>query len=315
MKGRVWAVLLMVVLSVALVASMTACQAEKPKKLKISWDMSTSYLMDHNIAKILLEDELGYEVEFVGLDNAPAFAGLAAGDIDIGGCWRPTHDEFINKYPGQVKATDTVMWEGMSYWAVPRYTSEKYGITKFSDLARPEIVELFDKDGDGIAELSGGCPGFADTLKNDFKIEKAELPYEQIVAAFGAQIVRITSGFEKHEDFVFYWWTPQSPMDKFDKVILEDDYGYWPDPEKKPGYSGWPPCTVHYVYRAGLEDEHPEVVELLNRIVTSVEDEGKFLVAIDEQGLEKTPEGTEEVARAWISEHRDTVDEWLKGLK
>ena len=69
-KKRAWTILLMVVLILALVAGTIGCEAEKPRKLIIAWDLTPSYLMDIGIAKTLLE-EIGYEVEFVGIDNAP----------------------------------------------------------------------------------------------------------------------------------------------------------------------------------------------------------------------------------------------------
>ena len=311
---RAWTVFLIAILALVTGASITACET-KTTELSACWDLGTANLMDINLAKILLE-EIGYELETVGIDNAPAFAGIAAGDLDFhSGCWLPTHDEFINQYPDDIEVLDTVIYEGMSYWAVPRYTSEEYGITKFSDLMRPELVELFDSDGDGLGELSGGAPGWGDTLKNDYNIEQAELPYEQTIAAYGAQLAYIVGQFEKEEDFLYYWWTPQPSVDKYDYVILEDDYGYWPEEDKEPGFSGWPICTIHYAVNVNMSEEYPKAVELLSRIVTGVEAEGKFLVDIEEQELDGTPEGTEELARTWVAENRDTVDEWLDGLQ
>ena len=133
---RVWVSFLIFVLALATVVNITACETNTTK-LKAAWDLTNCTLMDVNLSKILLE-EIGYEVEAVGIDNAPAFAGIAAGDLDFHpSIWRPTHDEFLEQYPDEIKVLDTIIYQGMSYWAVPSYTSEEYGITKFSDLMRP----------------------------------------------------------------------------------------------------------------------------------------------------------------------------------
>ena len=67
----------------------------------INWDEDVAV---SNVSKIMLEEELGYEVELQLLDVGPLFEGVASGDLDVfQDVWLPTtHETYWEEFRDQV---------------------------------------------------------------------------------------------------------------------------------------------------------------------------------------------------------------------
>ena len=113
---------------------------------------------------VLFEEKLGYVVETKPADNAVTYAGMHAGegDIDIHvDAWLPNQKDFHQKY---VVEEGTVVYSekhyaGSSGFCVPDYFAEEHNVKSIFDLARPEVSQQLDSDGDGKGEIWIGTVG------------------------------------------------------------------------------------------------------------------------------------------------------------
>ena len=87
----------------------------------------------------VLEDEYGYEVNLTAADVAPAISSVASGDQDyfMEG-WLPTLHGVYTDGTDIVKIAK-IYDKGITGLIVPKYMADA-GVTKISDLAKPEVV-------------------------------------------------------------------------------------------------------------------------------------------------------------------------------
>jgi ABC-type proline/glycine betaine transport system substrate-binding protein len=191
------------------------------------------------------------------------------------------------------------------------------------------LFDALDRDNDGLIELLGGEVGWAATEINDEKIdyynENYDLDMRQLVVTHAGGhdelLATIKSKLDAQEDVLFYLWTPHhlfaeyadALYDKDGQILwLTDPWGFWDEPAGTDYHTGFPGATIYIAYRAGLEDEHPDVVKLLERISMTLADQNAYCYweSITKAG-EATVKEKSEYARQWIEDHRAEVDSWL----
>ena len=134
-------------------------------------------------------------------------------------------------------------------------------------------------------------------------------------------LAAIKSKLDAQEDVLFYLWTPQylfaeyaeALVDKDGQILwLTDPWGFFSEPEATEYYTGFPGATIYTAYRAGLEDEYPELVNLLERISMTITDLNDYCywASVVKDG-EATVKEKDEYARQWIEDHRAEVNNWL----
>lgn len=136
-------------------------------------------------------------------------------------------------------------------------------------------------------------------------------------------LATIKSKLDAQEDVLFYLWTPHhlfteyadALCDKDGQILwLTDPWGFWDEPEGTDYYTGFPGATIYTAYRAGLENDHPDVVTLLERIGMTIADLNAYCYWESiTKGGEVTVKEKDEYARQWIEDHRAEVDSWLSG--
>ena len=87
--------------------------------------------------------------------------------------WDPLQNGFYDKAGG-----DAELWRGGEFitdvqpgWFVDKKTAEAHGIQSVTDLQKPEIAKLFDRDGDGRANLIGCNTGWACAAANARRLQ------------------------------------------------------------------------------------------------------------------------------------------------
>src|ERR671927_719853 len=128
----------------------------------IDWDEDVAV---SNLAKILLEDDLGYDVQLQLVDVGPLFNGVADGDIDTFlDVWLPkTHQTYWDQYKDQV--VDLGQWyEGTASLGlgVPDYVDAQSieDLNKDSDEFGGQIIGI--EPGAGIMRIveDDAIPGY-----------------------------------------------------------------------------------------------------------------------------------------------------------
>jgi ABC-type proline/glycine betaine transport system substrate-binding protein len=109
-----------------------------------------------NVLKVIIEDNLGLEVELQNGTNPIVFEAMDSGAMHAHPeVWMPNqqnlHDTFV-KTKGTVAMNPNGVpaFQGM---CVPKAFANKHGIKSIDDLTNPDTAALFDGDGDGRGEV------------------------------------------------------------------------------------------------------------------------------------------------------------------
>ncbi len=338
-------VLLLVVLMVSTAVSCSPQIAPVPTELKLAAAVGDRAELPKRVTRILLEDELGYTVVLREAAADTAYAALAEGELDIfTDVWYPNQksytDEFVPhqvKIAGDLSDPTTGIYTGADQgWLIPKWTRDNYNIDSLDDIAtlKPgdDLFDALDRDSDGLIDLIGGEVGWAVVEIIDGKIdyynENYDLDMRQLVATLpgshNEMLATIKSKLDAQEDVLFYLWTPHHLFAEYADALCDEDgqilwltdpWGFFSEPEATDYYTGFPGATIYIAYRAGLEDEHPDVVKLLERIRITIADMNAYCYweSIVKDG-EATVEEKSEYARQWIEDNRAEVNSWLAGL-
>jgi len=341
---------LLVLLVVALVFStVVGCfsqTAPAPVEVKLGMAVGEMFGLTNQVTKILLEDELGYVVFIREGEPIVGLTSLAEGELDIYTTFvMPNQKSFADEFvPYQVKIagdlTDptTGIYTGCDQgWLIPKWTRDKYNIDSLDDIAALEpgdaLFNVLDVDDDGLIDLFGGAVGWLVTEINDEKInyynENYDLDMEQVVVNYASgheeMLTSIKSKLDAQEDILFFLWTPHYLFMEYSEALsdkdgqvqwLTDPWGFFLEPESTDYYTGFPGGTVYIAYHTGFEDEHPNVVKLLERINVTISDMNTYMywAGVTNSG-EVTVKEKNEYALQWIEDHRAEISNWLVGLE
>jgi ABC-type proline/glycine betaine transport system substrate-binding protein len=337
--------LLLVVLVVSIAVGCSPQQAPVSAKLKLGTPIGDWAELPKRVTRILLEDELGHVVMLREAAASTAWSALAEGELDIyTDAWYPNQESYTDEFvPHQVKIAGdladptTGIYAGADQgWIVPKWTRDKYNIDSLDDIAALEpgdvLFDTLDRDSDGLIDLIGGEVGWAMVKLNDEKIdyynENYDLDMRQLVTSqpggHDEMLVTIKRKLDAQEDVLFYLWTPHHLLSEYADALSDEDgrilwltdpWGFFSEPEGTDYYTGFPGATIYITYRAGLGNEHPDVVTLLERVRMTIADMNAYCYWESiVKGGEATMEEKNEYARQWIEDHRAEVKSWLFGL-
>jgi len=284
---------LLVMVSMAVV-SFTGCQrASKAKPVNLvyaNWEEGVAWT--HFLATIL-EDEMGYEVNLTAADVAPGISSVATGDQDffMEG-WLPTlHGVYVDGT--DVEKIAKIYDKGITGLIVPKYMADD-GVTKLSDLTKPEVVEKLGGQITGIDAGAGMMIKTEEELFPAYNFEEAGL---ELVSSSGpAMMAALESAYKKGEYFVGMGWQPHSMFGRFDLAILEQD-----------GEVIFPEDDIFILGRSGVGEDLPEVVSLFKNVYWTNETIGSLMVYIADSKLD-----TLEAAREWKNANPDVWSDWVK---
>ena len=309
---------------------------------ELTWDGGLAIA---HVLKTILETKLGIEVELVLADQPVILRAMDKGDgrIDVHpDFWMPNQAGQWNQYiaPG---SRETVMvnlnpYHGGQGLFIPQYVQDQYGLKAVTDLSSPEIAKLFDVDGNGKGEFWAGAPGWASTNVENVKaksygygqfFESMEVP----VAVFQANL---KTAYSRKKPILFYSWTPEWIHTKYDLVRLEeppfdgfameskkddplykhngcwkmyqpkDDLDWY---EKSRITCAWPDASVYIAYSQSLTTRTPKVTQFFNQVALSSDMVGKWIAQMVVEKRDPV-----EVARKWVANHPEIVNEWVKDI-
>ena len=276
-----------------------------------------------NILKVVLEDNLGLEVELQNGTNPVIFEAMDTGSMHVHPeVWLPNqanlHDTYVTQ-KGSVRMSPNGVpsFQGM---CVTRGTADRTGISSISDLADPDMARNFDTNGDGMGEVWIGASGWAST--NIEKIRAKSYGYDETMELLEMDetlaMANVDSAVAKDADHVFYCYTPNHMFALHDLVILEEpayDASTWmvvhptddPDWLDKSTAFAWDLAYLHVHYAASLEDSHPEAAALLSNVNMTTD-----LVSHMTYGLVVEKMDAADYAAQWAQDNADLVDSWME---
>ena len=257
------------------------------------------------VAKQLLESELGYDVEVTELDENAQWAAINTGELHASlEVWPSGHAQnradFIDNPDGNVVDAGLLGPIGQIGWYLPAYMIDQYpALATAEAFTDAELAGLFATAETGDAgQILHGDPSwvsFEQDLIDDFGLN-LEIVYagseEALLAAFDG-------AFARDEAVLSYFWTPHSAFSSFDLVELELPL----DPD---GNKYYPADDLFKIVWAGLEDGAPAAWEFLHNFNYTTADQVSMLGAIDNEG-----KSVEEAAADWIAANEATWSAWI----
>jgi glycine betaine/proline transport system substrate-binding protein len=291
---------------------------EKPGKdvtLRIAVNPWTGSAVNANVAKILLERELGYKVELVKIDENSQFPAIASDELDASlEVWPSGHAADINRYiegrrggplrDGGIVDDGKLGIIGDIGWWIPTYLLKEH-----PELARWQGLKGNENLVNG--EFLAGDPTF---VSYDREIIK-NLGLDLKVVNTGSEkalITAIDQAYKAKEPFLAYFYTPHWAHRKYDLTEVQlpaydeecEDAARDRDGE---GYDcDYANDVLFKMAWLGLEDKASEAFDFLKKFKYTTDDQQEIASLVDSQGV-----SISEAAQQWIDDNPNVWRPWI----
>lgn len=310
------AVLLALVALAAVI--LAACGAQAPAAPKITIKLAenpwTGSSVNVNVAKILLEEQLGYTVEIVTIDENAQWAALANGDLSATlEIWPSGHAENRKQYIEDQKVVEDLGPLGVVgkiSWYVPTYMVEQNAaIASWEAFKDPTVAALFKTAETGEkGQFLAGDPSWvqydADIINNlGLGLQVVQSGSEQAVLA------AVDAAYSRQEPILFYFWTPHSIHAKYQLTPVALP-AYSDECYAKTGSGGvdcdYPEDVLYKAAWSGLQAAAPDAYALLKNMQYKNDDQIAMIAATELDGKEAAV-----AAKEWVDAHKDVWQAWL----
>lgn len=288
-------------------------EAEKPL-IKLAENPWSASALNVAVARILLEEQLGYPVEVVTIGESAQWPALASGDLHASlEVWPSGHAENVAEYIDNQQLVENgglIGPVGKIGWYIPTYLLEEHPeLATWEGFTTPESAELFAtaETGDKGQFLTGD-PSW--TQYEDDIIANLGLDF-QIVAAGSEEAIlaALDAAYSRQDPILFYFWTPHSIHAKYE--LTEVQLPPYSDECYAKAESGgidcdYPADELFKIFWGGLAEAAPEAYTLLKNMNYSTEDQISMIAAVELDGS-----SVEEAARAWLDANEATWQAWL----
>jgi glycine betaine/proline transport system substrate-binding protein len=275
------------------VAPMTReAPSEIPSTIRIGWTAWTDAEVVTNIARRVLEDRFGFDVELVMADIGIQYQGVANGDLDLMlMAWQPlTHRDYWRRFADDVVNLGVLYTRARLGWAVPAYVPESE-LGSIADLADPALRRRFG------GRIQGIDPGSGLMQASELAISQYGLQDYELVSASGAAMTAaLARAIERNEWIVVTAWSPHWMFARWDLRYLDDPKRVFGGRER-----------VHVLVREGFyQDFPPEVTEFLARMYLPINEiEAALLIA--------TEDSVDAAVDDYLQQHPDRIEYWVTG--
>ncbi len=267
------------------------------------------------VAKQLLENELGYTVETVDIDENAQWSAINTGDLHASlEVWPSGHAQnvadFIDNPDGNVVNVGLLGPVGKIGWYVPTYVvDENPELATWEGFTNPELAGLFATAETGdLGQFLGGDPSFVQ-YDGDI-ISNLGLPLEVVFAGSEEAILAaLDSAVSREEPLLFYFWTPHSVHNAFDLTevqLPEYSDGCYANADAGGVDCDYPADDLFKIAWADLEIQAPAAYTLLRNMSYSTDDQIAMLATVETDG-----KSIEEAAAEWIAGNESVWQTWL----
>ena len=291
----------------------TGADVEKPL-IKLAENPWSASALNVAVARILLEEELGYPVEVVTIGETPQWPAIAAGELHASlEVWPSGHAENVTEYIDNQKLVENggpLGPIGKIGWYIPSYLLESHPeLATWEGLKVPENAALFATAETGDkGQFLAGDPSWtqydADIIANlglNFQVVTAGSE-EAVLAALDA-------AYSRQDPLLFYFYTPHAIHAKYELTEVElPPYSEECYAEAASGGvdCDYPPDELFKIFWNGLAEEAPEAYTLLKNMNYTTEDQIGMIAAVELEG-----KSVEDAARDWLAANEDTWRAWL----
>jgi glycine betaine/proline transport system substrate-binding protein len=303
-----------VALAALLTASVAACTAEEGgggggdgitvQAAQFSW---TAAGLTNGILSEIASDNPDLGVSSLAttqLDPAAAWAGAKRGDIDLlTEVALPNQQELADDASEQVDIVSETYGEAAQGWFVPAYAVEAGGPLE-GLTSVDQLNEYADELGNKFYDAD---PGYITTEQNRKRLDGYGITLEQVVSSESAELAQLKNSYSREEPIVLYLYHPNAVFAQYDMVQLEEPTPYTDGClTEGDGACAMPSYSANIAASKELAEDAPEFVALLENLRIPVDEMEEMQKAVDVDG-----EDISTVARQWVDDHSDEIDEWI----
>lgn len=241
-----------------------------------------------NLAKVALEDMMGYTCNIQVADVGPVYTSVAQGDRDAFlDAWLPvTHADYMERFSDQI--------EDLGY----TFQGARIGLVVPSYVDFDSITELNDHADQFDGEIIGIDAGAGIMKATEKALETYGMGDMKLVASSGpAMTAALNDGYRSDEWVVVTGWKPHWKFARYDLKFLEDPEGVYGAVE-----------NIHCVARVGLQEDMPEVYTFLKNFEMNDQQLGSLMGVIADSDADPA-----DAAREWLTDpaNKALVESWI----
>jgi glycine betaine/proline transport system substrate-binding protein len=276
----------------------------------------TGSAVNAQVAKVVLESELGTPVEFVEIDEFATWPGMEDGSIDaVLEVWPSGHAADYETY---ITANGTVVDLGLLGpeakigWYVPTFVVDEHPeLATWEGFLDPELAGLFATAETGdLGQFLMGDPTYV--TYDEQIIANLGLSLQYVVGGSEATILTaIDTAIADQTPVLLQFWKPHWKHLEADltEVVLPEvtdecaasaaaaDGAYACD---------YPVDALYKAASAGLEAKNPAAFAFLSKMQLTTEQQSEIAGYIDRDGMDAA-----EAAAKWVADNPDVVAGWL----
>jgi glycine betaine/proline transport system substrate-binding protein len=271
----------------------------------------TASALNVEVAKIIIERELGNPVEIVSIDENTMFTGMADGTLDAAlEIWPSgvTADEQAFFDDGSVVNIGELGTVGKIGWFTPSYVVDEHPeLATWEGYQDPEVAEMFataETGSDG--RFLGTDPSYSQY--DEAIIEQLDLPFQVVFSGSEpATVAELDTRFANQEPILMYWWTPTAAVAKYDLVnVLLPEYSAecYEDPATID--CDYPEDVLFKAASAMLEEKDSDVWTFVNNFEITTDDQLSMLPGVEIDGRDAA-----DVAAEWVENNASVWQAWL----
>ena len=279
---RNWIILL--ACTTILISCNQAPPADEDRSLRMVYtDWSESIALTH-LAAVLLEEEMGYNIELKLTDVEDAYSEVANGTADLfADAWLPeTHQQYAKEHSGHIEQIGITYPEARTGFLVPAF-SEMQTIADLRMYRHPVI---------GIDEGAGVMQ------KATKAIQQYNLPLKLTSNTEEEMIKQLEDSIKRRKDIVITGWSPHWIFTRYEVKFLADPDSVFGANEH-----------IYTIARLGIEEGHPNAVRFFERMQLTAKQLNSLVYQV------RLSEDPQQGVKNWINENEYTVNHWVKNLK
>lgn len=248
----------------------------------VNWAEGVAYT---HLAKVVLEDDMGYDVTLTSADPAPSYTAVAQGDRDaFMESWLPVlHKDYIDKFGDRLVDLGHVYEGTRSGLVVPTYVTID------------TIAELDDHRDQFDGEIVGIDAGAGIMKTTEQVIDEYGLDYDLVSSSGPAMTAALKKAVDDEDWIVVTGWKPHWMFGRWDLKFLDQSE------DKRMWESG----NIHIMARQNLRQDKPELAQFLENYFFTDAQLSSLMLAV------RDADDPETAARQWKAEHQDLVDSWI----
>jgi glycine betaine/proline transport system substrate-binding protein len=264
--------------------ALTVATAAIAETIKIAYPNWAEGIAMTHLAKAILEDKLGYDVELTQADPGVIYGALASGDQDAFlDAWLPnTHEPYWEQYKKDLIDLGPNFAYGVTGLVVPSYV-------------KVDSIEQLNRIKDDLDGKIIGIDSGAGITRNTYKaIEEYGLDLELVNSSGPAMTAALKNAIDNRKAIVVTGWKPHWKFGRYDLKVLADPRGVYP-------IDG---CKT--IARKGFAKDFPEVAQFLMNFNLTEADLLDLMLKIDD-----SDDDVLDVALDWMESNEALVNSWI----